>query len=249
MPKTYTLQTETVITDSQGTGIPAYLAQPGATGPWPIVVVLQEVFGVNTHIRSVAERIAKDGYIAIAPHLYHRQIANFDVGYGEAELALGRKYKVGTNAQELLNDVRGAISFARTECGSLDSGVGCIGFCFGGHVAYLVATLPEVRATASFYGAGMVNSTPGGRMPTLSKTTDISGELYAFFGKQDPLISQQEVTQIKAELSKHNVSHQVFEYEDAGHGFCCDQRDSYMPEAATHAWQQVDRLFQKSLKP
>lgn len=249
MPLTYPIQSETVTIDSAGLAVPAYLAQPMPPGPWPIVVVLQEVFGVNAHIRAVTERIAKTGYIAIAPHLYHRQIPNFEVGYSDAELAVGRQYKTGTDAQELLNDVQGAIAYGQTVCQGLNTGAGCIGFCFGGHVAYLAATLPEMKATASFYGAGIVSSTPGGGMPTLSRTAEIMGSLYIFWGQQDPLISPQEVTQIEAELSKYNISHQIFQYEGAGHGFCCDLRSSYTPEAANHAWQQVDILFETTLQP
>jgi carboxymethylenebutenolidase len=249
MLPTQPIQTQTVTINSADLPVPAYLAQPTTPGPWPIVVVLQEVFGVNGHIRAVTERIAKAGYIAIAPHLYHRQIPNFEVGYSEADLALGRHYKIGTRAQELLSDVQGAIIYGQTHCQGTDTGAGCIGFCFGGHGAYLAATLPQVKATASFYGAGIATSTPGGGAPTLSRTAEITGILYVFFGKQDPLISPEEIIQIETELSKHNIHHQVFKYEGAGHGFCCDQRSSYHPEAASHSWQQVERLFQNALKP
>lgn len=248
MLATQTIQTQTVTVDSEGLPIPAYLAQPQASGPWPIVVVLQEVFGVNAHIRAVTERIARAGYIAIAPHLYHRQSPYFEVGYSEADLALGRQYKMGTDAQELLNDVQGAISYGQTHCQGIATGVGCIGFCFGGHVAYLAATLSHVKATASFYGAGLSTSTPGGGVPTLSKTAEITGVLYGFFGKQDSLISPEEVILIEAELNKYNVRHQIFKYEEAGHGFCCDQRSSYHPGASAHAWQQVESLFQRVLR-
>jgi carboxymethylenebutenolidase len=237
----------TVTLVSGDLSIPAYLAQPPGTGPWPGVVVIQEVFGVNAHIQSVCQRLAGAGYLAIAPHIYHRQVANFAVGYTEADLALGRRYKLGTQAEELLQDMQAAIAYLYSAAGARFGGVGCLGFCFGGHVAYLAATLPQVKATASFYGAGITTTTPGGGPPTLGRTGDIGGTLYGFFGEQDPLIPLAEVDQIEAALVQHQVPHRLFRYPGAGHGFFCDQRDSYQPEAANHAWQQVLALFAATL--
>lgn len=230
--------------------IPAYLAEPKGSSPAGAVVVLQEVFGVNAHIRAVADRLAEAGYCAIAPHIYHRQAPGFEVGYSAAELALGRQYKLGTRADELLSDIQGAIDFlaTRTALGAVPSlGCGCIGFCFGGHVAYLAATLPAVKATALFYGAGIVSTTPGGGPPTLSRTAAIGGTVYGFFGDADALIPTAEVDQIEAELRRCRVPHQIFRYQGADHGFFCDQRQSYQPEAARHAWQKALELFEAEL--
>ncbi|WP_008312076.1 dienelactone hydrolase family protein [Leptolyngbya sp. PCC 6406] len=228
--------------------IPAYLAQPVAAGSYPAVVVIQEIFGVNAHIREVANRIAQEGYIAIAPHIYHRQVPNFEVGYSDEEMALGRQYKAGTTAEELLSDIQGAIAYLRQGILSLDGKVGCIGFCFGGHVAYLAATLPEIHATASFYGAGIAQFTPGGGAPTLSHTAEITGTLYGFFGTEDALIPLAEVDAIEAALKVNQVPHQIIRYPGARHGFFCDHRASYDPAAATDAWAKVSALFAKELR-
>ncbi|MBD0337219.1 MAG: dienelactone hydrolase family protein [Cyanobacteria bacterium Co-bin13] len=241
------IRTATTEIISNDTPILAYLAEPGGEGPFPAVVVVQEVFGVNAHIRAVADRFARAGYVAIAPHIYHRQAPGFEVGYAQAELELGRKYKVGTRADELLSDVQAAVALLHSKANVKANGVGCIGFCFGGHVAYLAATLPAIKATASFYGAGITSLTPGGGEPTLTRTREIAGTLYGFFGSKDPLIPLEEVDQIKAELAKQDVPHQVFIYEGAGHGFFCDQRDSYHPQAADAAWRQVMQLFKETL--
>ena len=93
--------------------LPAYLAEPIGTGIFPAVVVLQEIFGVNAHIRDVTERFAKNGYMAIAPALYHRQAPGFEVGYTQADLELGRQYKNGTKAAELLGDIQSAIDYVK----------------------------------------------------------------------------------------------------------------------------------------
>ena len=241
------IQTFPVQVPNDDVSIDAYVAQPIASGPWPAVIVFQEVFGVNDHIRSVTERIAQFGYVAIAPALYQRTAPGFEVGYSEADLALGRTYKNQTTAAELLSDTRATIAYLRTLPQVNETAIGTIGFCFGGHVAYLVAILPEIRATASLYGAGIATMTPGGGNPTLSRTGEIRGTLYAFFGNRDPLIPSHEVDQIAAALQHHRIDHRIFRY-NADHGFCCDQRQSYQSDAADSAWQQIEQLFHRTLK-
>ncbi len=224
--------------------IAAYLAQPSDEGPFPAVIVVQEIFGVNAHIRAVTERIAQEGYVAIAPAIYQRQAPGFEVGYTPEDLQLGRQYKDQTTATELLSDIQATINYLKTLKSVKPDHFGSIGFCFGGHVVYLAATLPEIKATASFYGAGIVTGTPGGGEPTITRTPDIHGLIYCFFGTQDPLIPNEQVDQVEAALNQHQIRHQLFRYP-ADHGFFCDHRASYNPEAATEAWMHVKHLFQQ----
>lgn len=222
--------------------IEAYLAQPSEPGTYPGIIVIQEIFGVNAHIRDVTERFARLGYVAIAPAIYQRTAPGFEVGYSEADTILGRKYKDLTTAEELLSDLQAAIAYLRTLPNVQPDHFGAIGFCFGGHVVYLSATLPEITATASFYGAGIATFTPGGGNPTISRTAEIQGTLYAFFGTQDLLIPKEQADQVEAALQTHGVDAKVFRYP-AGHGFFCDQRAGYDAIAATAAWEQVKTLF------
>ncbi|MGL6281486.1 MAG: dienelactone hydrolase family protein, partial [Microcoleaceae cyanobacterium] len=120
--------------------ISAYLARPADPGIHPAVIVIQEVFGVNSHIRQVTERIAREGYVAIAPAIYQRQAPGFQADYTEPELALGRQYKEMTKADELLSDIQATINYLKTLPMVKPDGFGTIGFCFGGHVVYLAAT-------------------------------------------------------------------------------------------------------------
>ncbi len=228
--------------------IAGYLAQPASPGQFPAVIVIQEIFGVNSHIREVTERIAKEGYVAIAPAIYQRQAPGFETGYTPEAIQIGRKYKEKTTAAELLGDIQATIDYLKTLPSVKQPGFGCIGFCFGGHVAYLAATLPEIKATASFYGAGIATQTPGGGTPTIARTTDIKGTLYAFFGTRDPSIPLEQVDQIAAELQKHHISHRIFRY-NADHGFFCDHRGSYDATAAADSWMQVKQLFHQQLQP
>ncbi|MBE9034593.1 dienelactone hydrolase family protein [aff. Roholtiella sp. LEGE 12411] len=223
--------------------IEAYLAQPKESGSYPGVVVLQEIFGVNIHIREVTERIAKQGYVAIAPALFQRQAPGFETGYTPEDIEIGRKYAMQTQASELLSDIQITIDYFKSIPQVKKDGFGCIGFCFGGHVAYLAATLPDIKATASFYGAGITTRTPGGGAPTVTRTTEITGTLYALFGTEDSSIPTEQVDEIEAELEKYKIPHRVFRYDGADHGFFCDHRGSYNPKAAADAWEQVKQLF------
>jgi carboxymethylenebutenolidase len=226
--------------------IDAYLAEPLGEGTHPGVIVIQEIFGVNSHIQSVTERLAQEGYVAIAPAIFQRTAPGFEVGYTEADTIQGRTYKDLTTAEELLSDIQATIDYLKTNPKVKDGGFGAIGFCFGGHVVYLAATLPDIRATASFYGGGIATLTPGGGDPTITRTPEIKGTLYAFFGLSDPLIPNDQADQIEAQLRAHSIPHRVFRYP-AGHGFFCDQRADYNPEAAKDAWEHVKQLFRDQL--
>ncbi|AFY38046.1 dienelactone hydrolase family protein [[Leptolyngbya] sp. PCC 7376] len=228
--------------------IDAYLAQPTTNELCPAVIVVQEIFGVNAHIREVTERVAALGYVAIAPAIYQRIAPGFETGYAPEDIKLGRQYKVQTKASELLSDLQATVDYLYALPQVQQKGIGLIGFCFGGHVAYLGATLDAVKATASFYGAGIANWCPGEEEPTtIDRTADIDGEIYCFFGKEDTSIPMEQVKQIEAALQNNNIKHQIFIYDNAGHGFCCDRRASYEPTAAADAWEKACRLFEHVL--
>ncbi len=218
--------------------IDAFLTEPDASDRGAVIVI-QEIFGVNLHIQDVTKRLAQEGYVAIAPAIFQRTAPEFEVGYSQEEAKLGRSHKDQTTADQLLSDLKVTIAFLRAKG---FSEVGAIGFCFGGHVAYLAATLPEIKATASFYGAGIATMTPGGGEPTIARTPEIRGTLFAFFGTQDPLISIEEIDQVEAALEKNHIDYRLFRYP-AGHGFFCEQRPDYNSLAAEDAWEQVKTLF------
>lgn len=244
---TMEIKSENVKVKNEELLIDAYLAYPATTGTYPGIVVVQEVFGVNNHIKDVTRRIAEQGYVAIAPAIYQRIAPGFATGYTPEDIQIGREYKNQTVASQLKDDIQATIDYLYSLPSVKKTGVGTIGFCFGGHVTYLVATLPEIKATASFYGAGIANWTPGEGEPTITQTKDISGVIYTFFGLDDASIPVTQVDAIEAELAKHNIPHQVFRYPGADHGFFCDQRASYNPEAAQDAWNQVLQLYREKL--
>ncbi len=241
------IQTDSVKILNDTLEIAAYLAKPVGKGPFPGVVVLQEIFGVNDHIRDVTRRLAQEGYVAIAPALYQRQAPGFETGYTAEDIKIGKQYKEETKAEELLSDIQATINYLIAQTPATANAIGCIGFCFGGHVAYLAATLPDIQATASFYGAGITTMTPGGGEPTITRTKDIKGTLYAFFGMEDSSIPAQQVDEIEQALNNYQVLHRIFRYEGTNHGFFCNQRASYNESAAADAWEQVKQLFKQEL--
>lgn len=177
-----TINTQTVTIQNEDLGIDAYLATPDQEGQFPAILVIQEIFGVNDHIRDVTRRIAQQGYVAIAPSLYQRQIQRFEAGYTEKDIEIGREYKNKTKASELLSDTQAIIDYLYQLPQVKAEGVGTIGFCFGGHVTYLMAILPQIKATASFYGAQIPSWCPGEGKATITYTPEIKGTLYGFFG-------------------------------------------------------------------
>jgi carboxymethylenebutenolidase len=237
------IQTKIIQIPEDNRQITAYLAKPTAAGSYPGIVVLQEIFGVNVHIRDVTERIAQLGYVAIAPALFQRQSPGFETGYTPKDVEIGRQHAAQTTASELLSDIQAAINYLKTLPEVKPDGFGCIGFCFGGHVAYLAATLSDIKATASFYGAGITSRTPGGGNPTITRTSEIKGTIYTFFGQKDASIPPEQVDEIAAEFAKYNISHRLFRYDGSDHGFFCDRRASYNSKAAADAWEQVQELF------
>lgn len=220
------------------------------------VLLLPEVFGINPWVRSVAARLAEVGYAALAVPLFARTAPDLDLGYAEVDLIEGRRHKDLTSAANLLADLEQAASWLQSKLISpveeeplAPPGLGCVGFCFGGHVALLAATLPQVRATASFYGAGLPSSRPGGGPPTLDLLAGVQGRLWFFLGRQDPLISAADAEAIRAAVRCHDPQGQrlrVFEAE-AGHGYMCNQRDAYVPEAAEQGWRLMLDLFDQGL--
>ena len=248
---------------NNGLLIDAYLAQPADEGNFAAVIVFQEIFGVNNNIRDITELIAKQGYIAIAPAMFQRIAPGFEFGFSQEDSGfsqeayrLGLEYYQQVKYQEIFSDIEATISYVKNLPNLKTDTIGCIGFCFGGHVAYMAATLPDIKATASFYGGGITQPSYGEEIPTVNRTSAIQGTIYTFFGNNDSLISQEDNQKIEAELNKHNTNHRVFRY-DAGHGFFggffidkypfLAQNPNINREAAIDAWNNVLELFENNL--
>jgi len=223
-----------------------WLASPAAGRiPRGGVLVLPEVFGINGWVRSVAERLAAQGYAALAVPLFARTAPELELGYDPASLAEGRSHKERTTTAALLLDMAQAADWLRGWLGRPEAGLGCVGFCFGGHGALLAATLPQVAASCDFYGAGVATGRPGGGAPSLELVPAIQGRLLCFCGDEDGLIPETDVLAIERALQAS--PHRLIRVPGAGHGYMCEAREAFREGAAAEGWRQMLALFAEEL--
>ncbi|MEE2678396.1 MAG: dienelactone hydrolase family protein [Myxococcota bacterium] len=245
-----TIRTERVEIPFEGGGaMGGYLAVPEGDGPHPAVLVFMEIFGINAHIRDVTERVAREGYVALAPDFFHRTGPGVEYGYDEDGMAQGMQLLGALVANEMVADVNTALAYLRGRDDVRDDKIGAMGFCIGGHMTYLAACETNLAAAASFYGGGIAAPQgPGGQDATLGRTEKIRGRILCLFGDRDGFIPLDEVDAIRAALEQAGTDHEVVVYPDCDHGFFCDQRESYVESAATDAWERVKDLFARQLR-
>ena len=217
------------LTASDGFKLGAYRADPAGASKGAIVVI-QEIFGVNSHIRNICDRLANEGYVAIAPAIFDRIAPDFQSGYSPDEVAVARKFVANPDWPAMLRDTQAAIDAVK------DIGpVGIIGFCLGGSVAYAAATkLSGLSAAVGYYGGAVVRFADD--KPT------VPTQLH--FGEKDTGIPLSDVEIIKAKRPEV----EVLIYPGAQHGFGCDERASYDKPSSDLAWQRSLAFFSKNLK-
>ena len=219
-----------------------FVAKPDGAGPHAGLLVIQEAFGVNDHIKDVAQRYAAQGYLAVAPDLFHR-FEQRTVPYEEMKTAIGAVMQL--NDDMVMNDVNAAIGWLKSQPGV--GKVGIIGYCFGGRTAYLAATRKADIACAEGYYAGGAADPRNPNAP-VTQSANISVPILLFFGEQDKMIPQDQVQKIEETLTQLGKEHQVKVYPQAGHGFNCDARGSYNKEAADDAAKIAADFLAKNLK-
>jgi len=229
---------ETVTIATADGPMEAFVAAPGAAGRAAALVVLQEAFGVNEHIREVCRRFAAEGFVALAPELYHRAGRGITVPY-EDRTAIFEHLAGLTNAG-LESDLRAAFGHLAARADTDPRRTGLVGFCAGGFAAFLGACRLPHRATVSFYGGGIVRARPQLRLePVLGQSGSISAPILCLFGAEDAGIPPEDVGAIRQALDRLGVPHEVVVYPGAGHGFFNDLRASYRAEAAGDAWRRT----------
>jgi carboxymethylenebutenolidase len=208
----------------------AYRAEPSGTAKGGIVVI-QEIFGVNHHIRAVCDRLAGEGYAAVAPAIFDRQQPNFESGYSPDEIANARKFVANPDWAAMMKDVQAAIDDAKKS-----GPAAIIGFCLGGSIAFLsAARLSGLSAAIGYYGGQIVkNADEKPKLPT---------QLH--FGEKDASIPMSDVEIIK---QKRGGDCEIYVYPGAQHGFYCDERGSYDEASAKLAWQRSMAFLSKNLK-
>jgi carboxymethylenebutenolidase len=213
---------------ADGHELDAYVARPEGQ-PVAGLVVVQEIFGVNAHIRSVAESYARDGFLAVAPALFDRIERGVELGYIGADMQKAVSFIPKLDLEKSLADVAAAVEFSGSSSGKA---VGVIGYCYGGTLAWLAAARLRPAVAVGYYGGRTSNYA----------SEKLFSPVMLHFGRQDAHIPAEEVEKIHAAHPEVEIY-----WYDAGHGFNCDARASYNKEAALEARERSLAFLRKHL--
>jgi carboxymethylenebutenolidase len=215
------------LTAADGHRLGAYRADPVGTARGRVVVI-QEIFGVNRHIRSVCDRLAEAGYVALAPQVFDRITPNFETGYSEMEIAKAREFIAKIDWDKLMEDTKAAVNALKRE-----GPVAVLGFCMGGSVAYLAsARIDGLAAAVCYYGGQIIRY--------IDEKPRCPVQMH--FGENDGHIPLSDVETMR----KKRPEAEIHVYPGAGHGFHCDERGSYEAKSAKQAWDRSLAFLSRS---
>jgi carboxymethylenebutenolidase len=250
---TQPVSAQTITTDTQGLTagevkiptkdgeMPAYRAMPANAKNAPLILVVQEIFGVHEHIKDVCRRFAKTGYMAVAPELYARQ--------GDVSKMSDSKEIIATvvskvSDAQVLADLDAAVAWARKN-GAHGSKLGITGFCWGGRIVWMYAAHnPQVMAGIAWYGPVARSYYQGDKSP-LEVAPQIKGAVLGLYGAADPGIPNDTVEQMREALKKAGSKSEIVLYPDTPHGFHADYRPSYRKERADDGWKRALAWFKQ----
>lgn len=228
-----TVQTEMVQFRGNGDLVPGYLARPEGEGPFPGIVVIQEWWGLNDHIKDVTRRVAAEGFVAISPDLYRGQVAD--------EPDDARKLAMELDRPHAIKDIQGAVNYLIAQPFVVPKLAGVMGFCMGGGLSLMMSHQGEnVGATVVFYG--------GGAPLTDEQAAHVKAPLLGIYGEEDQGIPLETIRTNESLLKAHSKPCEFIVYPGAPHAFFNDERPSYRPEAAADAWNRTLNWFKLHLK-
>jgi carboxymethylenebutenolidase len=212
---------------ADGTTMAAYATHPVDGKQHPGIIVVQEAFGVNSHIRKVADRVALEGFAAIAPELFHRTAPGFVGNYNDFPSVMPHVQAVTEATAEA--DLNATYDWLRGQANVKPGELFSVGFCMGGRVSFLANALLPLRAAVSFYGGGIA---PG----LLHRASALHAPMLLFWGGLDKHITAEVRQAVVDALKTHGKTYVNVEFSDADHGFFNDERAAYQPQAARQAW-------------
>ena len=213
-----------------GTSMNAYVARPAEEGKFPGMLVFQEAFGVNVHIRDVTERMAREGFVAIAPELFHRTGPGFEGRYEDFPAVMPHIQALTEAGQGA--DIRASFEWLRNHSQVTPDRIGSIGFCMGGRASFLADATVPLQAAISFYGGGIAQG-------MLHRAKDLHAPILLFWGGLDKHILPEHRHAVTEALTLAGKDFVNVNVSYADHGFFCDARASYNPAAARLAWSLV----------
>jgi carboxymethylenebutenolidase len=232
---------ETLTVESTGGAMGLYEAKPQGAAKGAVIVI-QEAFGITGHIEDVCRRFAAEGYLAVAPHIFHRS-GDPVIAYDDMQSVI--PHVMALNPDDLIADLDAAMKHIEG-VGFSPNQVAVVGFCMGGSVVMLAAVRSALGAAVSFYGGGVAQSRFG-MPPLLDLAPALKTPWLGMFGDEDASIPVQEVEWLREAAAKASVETQVIRYPGANHGFHCDARDSYHEPSAKQAWKETLSWLDKHL--
>lgn len=222
-----------------GSQAPGHLVVPDTAGPMPGIVVIQEVFGLNDDIRDIARKFASEGYVTLAPDLYH--------GDESIDLEEARKFRMAMNMEQAERELDSAVRYVRALPKVNGSPIGVIGFCMGGGLCLNTAIRSSGPGTAAIDAAAIFYG--GGDLPSEDQVRRIECPIFGAYGADDHGIPPEKIDQFQRLLDTNEVKSELHIYEGAGHSFFNTARPSeYNAQAADEAWSHVTAFFSKALK-
>ncbi|MGH7916330.1 MAG: dienelactone hydrolase family protein [Candidatus Binataceae bacterium] len=229
------LTTQDVSYPGESCALKAYVARPSDCGPHPAVIVVQEWWGLDDHIKDVARRFASEGYYAVAPDLYSRQGNKVTKDPNVAGELMGH-LKMNDGIDDLLS----TIDWIKRQASANGAKIGVIGFCMGGSYATLLPCVSgDIKAAAPFYG----------EIPPNDELRNLHCPMFYAYGENDGWIQRKDVDRLAAALKEHGKSGEVKVYAGCQHGFFNDTRaDVHSPKDAQDAWEHTLKLFNENLR-
>jgi len=223
---------------SDGSLLDAYTSFPEkGKGPFPGILLFQEAFGVNHHIRSIADRLAAEGYVVIAPELFHRSAPGFEGSYLDFPAVMPHMQALTPDGQEA--DILASYQWLQNHPALNKDKTGAIGFCMGGRVAMVANSLLPLSASVSYYA--------GNSASILHQVSGFHGTQLMFWGGLDKHIPSEQIAALVNVLKENGKAYINAEISYADHGFNCDERASYQPRAAREAWAMTLAFFMNNL--
>lgn len=238
------MQSSMTTIEAGGSPMPMYVTRPDGEAKLPAVIIIQEIFGITAEMKKNADLLAGQGYVVVIPAMYHRADPNFAAGYDEAGVNKGRDVAKTTTHDDMRADLAAVIVWIKAQ--PFASGaIGTWGFCWGGSVAYLSATLPDIAAAVSFYGGQIAKSPFPANQPMVAYTAQIQAPLFFAFGGQDDGIPPEEIEKIRGALDAAGKTYQLEVYADVGHAFF--RNGPGANDASAKVWPLVQAFLERYL--
>lgn len=239
------LMTESLGIPTKDEVMPAYRAMPQGPGPFPTIIVVHEIFGVHEYIQDICRRLAKQGYLAIAPSLYFRQ---GDVTKMTDIPQILSQVVAKVPQEQVMSDLDATMDWLKDAKESDTTRTGITGFCWGGNATWMYATHnPRLKAAVAWYGplAGEPTPTNSSRKNPIQIASNLKVPVLGLYAGKDKNISQKDIQQMRQALEKGKSGSKIIVYPKAEHGFHADYRPSYNPAAANDGWNKMLEWFKK----